>query len=546
MAHKKRKAAKPPSRSFQNPWDLFRAAGDSPERLWRWFWPLLAAGFALRAVAALGGNFLLRPDEGMQHLEQAHRLVFGYGFIPWEYQVGARNWLVVLPSVPPLMLAKALGMNHPDQYMNIVEIFHAAFSMSVPLGMFFLARNFYGETSARAALALGCLWHEFVVFAPHALSELHGTALAFAALALLSPAPSRTRMLLAGFLLGAALALRPHYAPFVFVFAAAWVFSLRDKESAASRTAFGVLGGAAAAGVFLASDWLAWGAPGLSILLNLRANAAGVGGLTDGHPLHTHLVNLLSSGGGAGILAAAIGAAKWRRHGLILALALPTLLLHMTHRGQSYSLIFAVVPLLLLIAADETGRALASRKIRQAGIAAALALSLVAAAGFAGKMPQRYRTKGGAWTMEAIPLVGENFYLTASRLVSQLPEEEVGAIVWLAADPIPVGGYYKIHHHVPIYFPALSAHRNLLAGRGWGEVATHIVSHQPLEGQNGIELIHDAGVFKIYKTGVEAESISPPEGYGYDFLTGDGEIMRRLLDEKVIDSPPPPAPFQGR
>ena len=32
------------------------------------------------------------PDEIHQSLEPAHRLVFGYGLIAWEFSDGARNW----------------------------------------------------------------------------------------------------------------------------------------------------------------------------------------------------------------------------------------------------------------------------------------------------------------------------------------------------------------------------------------------------------------------------------------------------------------------
>ena len=539
MAHKKRKTAKPPSRSFQNPWDLFRAAGDSPEKLWRWFWPLLAAGFALRAVAALGGNFLLRPDEGMQHLEQAHRLVFGYGFIPWEFRVGARSWLIALPAALPLGAAKALGLEHPDEYMEAVEIFHAALSMSVPVGMFFLARNHFGESAARAALVLGCLWHEFVVFAPHALSEFYGAYFIFAGLALLSPAPSRGRVFSAGLLFGLALAFRPHYATIVLGIAAAWALSLRTREDAPSRLVFGALGGVAAAAVFWAVEWTTWGFPHFSWWTNFLANTAGdVAALSDGHPLHTHLVNLAVAGGGACLVAVALGAARWRRHGLILALALPALALHLSQRGQFYTLIFAVVPLLLTVAADETARALASRRLRGVGAAAVCALSAVAVAGFAGKLPHQYSARGAEqWNAHYFPLVGEDFYLSASRFLSRLPPEEMGAVVWLAADPIPVGGYYKIHRRVPIYFPGMASHAKLLEGRDWRAAATHIVSHRPLE---GLELMRD-GVFKIYKTG--AAPSAPLPDYYYDLGGGEGETSRMLMEKGVIGEVPPPTPF---
>ena len=46
------------------------------------------------AAFAWGTRGVFWPDEVHQSLEQAHRLVFGYGFVPWEYQLGARSWIL--------------------------------------------------------------------------------------------------------------------------------------------------------------------------------------------------------------------------------------------------------------------------------------------------------------------------------------------------------------------------------------------------------------------------------------------------------------------
>jgi hypothetical protein len=37
------------------------------------------------------------PDEIFQATEQAHRLVYGTGLVPWEFQLGIRSWL--LPGI---------------------------------------------------------------------------------------------------------------------------------------------------------------------------------------------------------------------------------------------------------------------------------------------------------------------------------------------------------------------------------------------------------------------------------------------------------------
>ena len=45
-----------------------------------WFWGLLLLGIAL-SIAAFDAYSAHHQDETIQYLEQAHRIVFGYGFV---------------------------------------------------------------------------------------------------------------------------------------------------------------------------------------------------------------------------------------------------------------------------------------------------------------------------------------------------------------------------------------------------------------------------------------------------------------------------------
>ena len=42
-------------------------------------------------VPAMHDEGVIWADEIFQTLEQGHRLAFGYGLVPWEYQSGARS-----------------------------------------------------------------------------------------------------------------------------------------------------------------------------------------------------------------------------------------------------------------------------------------------------------------------------------------------------------------------------------------------------------------------------------------------------------------------
>ena len=61
---------------------------------WRLTGLVLLGASALRLWLAFDDHSIYWPDEIYQSLEQAHRLAFGSGFIPWEFRDGARNWIL--------------------------------------------------------------------------------------------------------------------------------------------------------------------------------------------------------------------------------------------------------------------------------------------------------------------------------------------------------------------------------------------------------------------------------------------------------------------
>ena len=80
------------------------------EQPWRFLPLVLLLAFAARAAVALAGDFVLHPDEIMQYLEPADRLVFGNGVTYWEDFHGARSWLVPGLVAGVLMLFDLVGL----------------------------------------------------------------------------------------------------------------------------------------------------------------------------------------------------------------------------------------------------------------------------------------------------------------------------------------------------------------------------------------------------------------------------------------------------
>jgi GPI mannosyltransferase 3 len=69
---------------------------------------VVAAGTVLRLRAVLAAPGVLYPDEIYQMTEAAHRVVFGYGITPWEFEPsGCRTSGIPAmrvrpgPSIPP-------------------------------------------------------------------------------------------------------------------------------------------------------------------------------------------------------------------------------------------------------------------------------------------------------------------------------------------------------------------------------------------------------------------------------------------------------------
>ena len=94
--------------------------------VWKHLWSVLALAFAARAFVALSGDFALHPDEIMQYLEQAHRLVFGAGIVHWEHFYGARSWLVPGLIAGVLALFDAVGLDRPVWYVGGVKLVFCA------------------------------------------------------------------------------------------------------------------------------------------------------------------------------------------------------------------------------------------------------------------------------------------------------------------------------------------------------------------------------------------------------------------------------------
>lgn len=228
----------------------------------------LIAALIPRLLIVLCVQNYYAPDEIFQYLEQAHRLVFHHGFIPWEYQVGLRSWLIPLLLALPMQIMRWLTPA-PLPGLILIRILCCCASLSIVWAAVRWGRLTQGRKGAWTAGMLTAFWPDLWLMAPHPLEE------AFAAYALVPAlylatlnrrAPNERHVLLAGFLLGLSFAFREQLAPAIAI---AGIFlcwrTPKHWLLALGTAALPVL----AAGLL---DWWSWGEIFRSFRMNIYLN----------------------------------------------------------------------------------------------------------------------------------------------------------------------------------------------------------------------------------------------------------------------------------
>ena len=434
----------------------FRRAGLEPllhpqgrdDPPWRGLPLVLALAFAVRAAVALSGDFVLHPDEIMQYLEPAHRLVFGYGVQYWEYFYGARSWLVPGAIAGLLKVFDAAGLGQPSWYVPGIKLALCAFSLLLPAGMYFFARRHFGESTARAALLAGAFWYELAGFAHKPMTEFVAAVplLALLGLCLRPSVDSGRTVWLVAFLVIITVATRMQYATLALaLLAIVFVRTERKLQLALAAAAL-----ALAAGIL---DGVSWDSGVFhSYITNLRYNLFISRFRGNESPFGQYLLWLVLAGGGLSAVCLATSLCYPRRYGLLLGLIALTVAVHSQQAHKEYRFIFAVVPLWLMIGADLVVRLTArGRGSRWLAASAGTVFAAVSLAGILNALPYQQRVYQ-AWS-------GETGYTGFLR--RQDPAFAVYRYLSVAAgvkavwEPdrlyLQLPGYYYLHREIPFY-----------------------------------------------------------------------------------------------
>jgi len=227
---------------------------------------VLALAFGIRLAVALAFPNVVAFDEVFQNLEQAHRLVFGQGIVPWEYQVGLRSWLIPLLLAGPMALARLVSAN-PLVGLIFIRVLLVLASLPIVWCATLWGEKFHGRQGAWIAGLFTAFWPDLWLMAPHPLEEVLAADIFVPAIFLVESAPASLRKVaLGGFLLGLCLVLRLQLAPAIALAGIA----LCGRDFARWRA--GLLGGLVPVLMAGGLDWVTWGEPFRSFFLNVYLN----------------------------------------------------------------------------------------------------------------------------------------------------------------------------------------------------------------------------------------------------------------------------------
>lgn len=347
---------------------------------------ILLAALVLRVATAILLPSVAHPDETFQYLEQANRLAGGRGLVPWEFVYGARSWIIPGLLWPLAALSHAIS-RAPELYTGLVAAVMICASLTSVASAYVLGRA-HGRVSAALAGLITAIWPENVFFAPHVLADTLSAASLIGALAL-CVRPGRRRAVVAGLLFGITVALRIQLAPAVVV-AATWALTSRFWRD---KFVFGL----ALAVPFLASgvvDWITWGAPFYSTVVNFAANAGGVADSFGVAPWYYYPGVEISMWGLAAPLVLGTALLGARRAPLLGAVVAIVMLTFTAVPHKEYRFIYPALPILCCLCGIGAAHLLADlrrfargRNSERIGLAAAVAVWAAAAGSVALSKP---------------------------------------------------------------------------------------------------------------------------------------------------------------
>ncbi len=415
----------------------------------------LLLALLLRVGIALAFPNLLHADEIFQSIEQAHRLIYGYGSIPWEFRRGTRSW--VLPEVLAGIMRLTAWMGEGSSgYLAGITIFLCLISL-IPVAVAFLwGYRTGGLLTAVITGGICSIWFELIYFAPKAFNEVVAAHLLLPGLYLgvhgkwFQP---RTRLFLVGLCFGAAVAFRIHLLPAVAV--AIWFICRKDW----SNKGIPMIGGIVCPLlVFGLVDAFTWSYPFQSFWQNIWVNVGeGKSNQYGAYPWYAYLKLPINNWSFAMVPIGLLIVVGARRSPILAWVATTIVLSHSLIAHKEYRFLYPAVLIAIILAGLGTAELINRWRPRRMVMVALICLVLWTATsvGLASRFdtsrkPNLSMLWAGAQTTNWQRYSGN---LLALQKLSTDPT--VCGVGFLGVNLYDSGGYTYLHRNVPIFIVEL-------------------------------------------------------------------------------------------
>jgi GPI mannosyltransferase 3 len=411
---------------------------------------LIALALALRLVPVIFVPSINWGDEIFQTIEPAHRLIYGYGLMTWEFELGMRSWLMPGMLAVLIELSRVVG-DGPEYYLTGIALGLGILACATVACCFLWARRWFGLAGGFVAAFAVALAPELVYFGARALNDVVAAHLLVIALYLIEPGRpvgDRRRLGAAGFLLGFVCLFRLQLAP-----AAAVVALWPSPGLWRRRVAALIAGGLAAILLGAVLDWLTLGYPLASVWRNLFYNVyLGISSEFSVAPWWFYLLGEVGVWGAATPFMLFLIALGARRMPVDFATAVAIVAVQAAIPHKEYRFIYPAVLLMMVLAAF--GLAQVADWGRQWFIARGVRPNWIAPLCAAALMGWWAFLAYGVWSGGAIAALRTRAHdeLTAIAFVRGLPQPcgigLYGENAW-----VRYGGYSHLHRKLPMYWP---------------------------------------------------------------------------------------------
>jgi hypothetical protein len=306
---------------------------------------ILVVGAFVYGWAVLYEHGTVWPDEIYQSLEMAHRLVFKFGFLPWEFQDGARSW--VFPGLlSPALAVASLARGSVEAPVLFARSAMAAVSLVSLWLTMRLAGRLRGPKAAALAGILAVSFPLTILFGTRCMSEIASAPCILGAVLLLLEPTAPRRSMAAGMLLALACFFRFQNG---LIAVGLFVVLLVERRGTAARWYVAGAALVGAAGGLL--DYAVWGGPFHSLVAYLRFNLSGQAeryGVAP--PWFYALVAWTATGPAVLVVATGLLIAARKQPALVLLLC-AYLLAHAIVPHKEIRFTMPIVPLALAVAA---------------------------------------------------------------------------------------------------------------------------------------------------------------------------------------------------